>query len=131
MNGATCIENGTDYKCQCKNSGYSGKYCEKCKYQKKHITYNQLKLNKFLKNIFKIMLAGTTHVILAILVNQNFQIAMNVNALAKLNIWIAKLNIWILCVNQVGKINLKRIYSIRLFLSLFYQISVVFFILRR
>lgn len=124
MNGATCIENGTDYKCQCKNSGYSGKYCEKCKYQKKHITYNQLKLNKFLKNIFKIMLAGTTHVILAILVNQNFQIAMNVNALAKLNIWI-------LCVNQVGKINLKRIYSIRRFLSLFNQIPGVFFILRR
>ena len=124
MNGATCIENGTDYKCQCKNSGYSGKYCEKCKYQKKHITYNQLKLNKFLKNIFKIMLAGTTHVILAILVNQNFQIAMNVNALAKLNIWILR-------VNQVGKINLKRIYSIRRFLSLFNQIPGVFFILRR
>jgi len=124
MNGATCIENGTDYKCQCKNSGYSGKYCEKCKYQKKHITYNQLKLNKFLKNIFKIMLAGTTHVILAILVNQNFQIAMNVNALAKLNIWILR-------VNQVRKINLKRIYSIRRFLSLFNQIPGVFFILRR
>ncbi len=124
MNGATCIENGTDYKCQCKNSGYSGKYCEKCKYQKKHITYNQLKLNKFLKNIFKIMLAGTTHVILAILVNQNFQIAMNVSALAKLNIWILR-------VNQVGKINLKRIYSIRRFLSLFYQIPEVFFILKR
>ena len=92
--------------------------------QKKHITYNQLKLNKFLKNIFKIMLAGTTHVILAILVNQNFQIAMNVNALAKLNIWILR-------VNQVGKINLKRIYSIRRFLSLFYQIPEVFFILKR
>jgi hypothetical protein len=119
MNGATCIENGTDYKCQCKNSGYSGKYCEKCKYQKKHITYNQLKLNKFLKNIFKIMLAGTTHVILAILVNQNFQIAMNVNALAKLNIWILR-------VNQVRKINLKRIYSIGRFLSLFNQIPGVF-----
>ena len=29
-NGATCIENGTGYKCQCENSGYSGKYCENC-----------------------------------------------------------------------------------------------------
>ena len=48
------------------------------------------------------MLAGTTHVILAILVNQNFQIAMNVNALAKLNIWILR-------VNQVRKINLKTL----------------------
>ena len=33
-NGAKCIENGNDYKCQCINSGYSGKNCENCKFEK-------------------------------------------------------------------------------------------------
>ena len=55
------------------------------------------------------MLAGTIHVILEILVNQNIQIAMNVNALAELNIWIN-------CVNQVGKINFKRTQYLEFFI---------------
>ena len=31
QNESKCIQNDLQYKCECKNKGYSGNYCEKCK----------------------------------------------------------------------------------------------------